>query len=83
MISCLLDDADLLIIFKVKGLAFFFNPTGENLEQIIEVPLYYTGLISTATIIFEDDQSTEQTLTLRRNYAIEISISKLLFSLST
>ena len=62
--------------FKVKGLAFFFNPTGENLEQVIEVPLYYTGLTSTATVIFEDDQATKGTYTLRRDYAIEISISK-------
>jgi hypothetical protein len=59
-------------------LAFFFNPTGESLQQSIEVPLYYTGLTSTATAIFEDDPATQETFTLRRDYAIEISISELL-----
>ncbi len=58
-------------------MAFFFNPTGDNLEQVIEVPLYYTGLTSTATVIFEDDPATQETFTMRRDYAIEISISKL------
>ena len=60
----------------MKGLAFFFNPTGETLQQLIEVPLYYTGLTSTATVVFEDNPDTKQVLNLRRDYNIEVTISK-------
>jgi hypothetical protein len=33
---------------------------GQPLQQTIEVPLYYTGLTSTATITFEDEEETQQ-----------------------
>ena len=65
--------------FQVKGLAFFFNPTGEKLEQVLEVPLYYTGLSSIATVTFQDDPNTREKFDLRRDYAIEVPISELLF----
>jgi hypothetical protein len=72
-----------LFQIQIKGLAFFFNPTGENLSQILEVPLYYTGLTSTATVVFEDNQDTKQVFTLRRDYYIEIPISKFISFSST
>ncbi len=70
----------IFVFSQVKGLAFFFNPTGDDLEQVIEVPLYYTGLTSIATVIFEDDPTTKETYVLRRDYAIEISIRKFFYN---
>ena len=61
---------------QIKGLAFFFNPTSQELEQLIQMPLYYTGLTEKAIVAFEDNPNTAQVLSLSRDYHIEVTVSK-------
>ncbi|MFV0482753.1 MAG: NPCBM/NEW2 domain-containing protein [Bacteroidales bacterium] len=57
---------------KEKGLAMFFNPTSEDMEREIELPLYYTGLSKTA-IISEKGANTKE-YELSRDYKVKVSI---------
>jgi len=38
----------------IRGMAVFYNPLEEPIERTIRLPLYYTGLNTTATIAIED-----------------------------
>ena len=61
---------------EVKGLAMFFNPTLENQRTYINLPLYYTGLEETATVIREEDDKTAEVHPLNRDYSIDLLIGK-------
>lgn len=69
-----------------KGLFFVFNPTGKHITANLSVPLYYTGLSTTAAVA----QGTvhngataagvpsvprEVTLQLRRDYSISLPVA--------
>ncbi|MFV0506548.1 MAG: NPCBM/NEW2 domain-containing protein [Bacteroidales bacterium] len=57
---------------KEKGLAMFFNPTSEDMEREIELPLYYTGLSKTAKIsVMGEDAKTYE---LGRDYKVKMRI---------
>lgn len=51
---------------KQKGFALFYNPTNEKITRKIKIPLYYTGLTDTATIVEKDGKSIR--VNLYRNY---------------
>lgn len=57
---------------KEKGLTMLFNPTAEPIQKSINVPLYYTGLTDSATLVFENGE--EQTLALNRDFSVVIHV---------
>ncbi len=57
----------------IKGYALLYNPTGAELERTISLPLYYTGLTTTALIQVGKDQAMEHKLS--RDYCTEVRVS--------
>jgi hypothetical protein len=57
---------------EIKGYALLYNPTGEELERTIRLPLYYTGLKEKAQIQIGDSQAKEYSLA--RDYSTEIEV---------
>ncbi|CAM6055214.1 unnamed protein product [Sphagnum tenellum] len=55
-----------------RGLAMFFNPTDAAIKDVIELPLYYTGLTATARLAHKGGKL--ETLTLERDYSVQVSI---------
>lgn len=55
-----------------KGLLMVFNPLDKAVKKEIEVPLYYTGLQTTASISQED--GSEKKYTLSRDYKVTLNI---------
>jgi hypothetical protein len=58
---------------KIKGMLLLFNPLKEKITRTIEVPLYFTGLSSTARVREQD--GTSRLYTIGRNYTIRIELS--------
>ena len=59
----------------VKGLAMFFNPTGEHIKgEEIEIDLYYTGLEAKAKIRMESGK--EDSLELDRQFKIYVKLGE-------
>ncbi len=58
---------------KNKGLLMLYNPLKEKITRTIKVPLYYTGLTTTAKI--REKEGPVKTLQLNRNYEVEITFS--------
>lgn len=56
-----------------KGLVMVFNPTDEVMERSIKLPLYYTGLTTSAKVTDEEGRPKEYLLT--RDYHITIKVS--------
>ncbi|WP_209404853.1 alpha-galactosidase [Pseudozobellia sp. WGM2] len=57
---------------KEKGMILLFNPTSEDIDEVVNIPLYYTGLETTAKIS-ENDELTE-TYNLNRDYTVDLPI---------
>ncbi len=58
---------------KNKGLLMLYNPLKEKITRKIKVPLYYTGLKTTAKL--REKEGPVKTLPLNRNYEVEITFS--------
>ena len=58
---------------KEKGLLMVFNPTDDVMERSIKLPLYYTGLTTSAKVSEEGGEPKEYQLT--RDYHITINLS--------
>lgn len=58
---------------ETKGYALLYNPTGEEIIRVIDLPLYYTGLSESATIAVGDKSAA--TYTLSRDYKATIEVS--------
>ena len=58
-----------------RGLAMFFNPTSHKIKEVIEIPLYYTGLTTSAKVTLEGKKGTTTQFTLARDFTIEVPIS--------
>ncbi len=56
-----------------KGLAVFYNPTGQTMTQDMELPLYYTGLQSKAHI--RQEEGTEKAYSLDRRSNVRLSVT--------
>lgn len=56
-----------------KGLAVFYNPTGETITREWQLPLYYTGLTRKAQI--REQEGAERAVSLDREYKAKINIS--------
>ena len=52
----------------------FFNPTDETIRDIIDLPIYYTGLSKTARLTRENDKT--ELLNLERDYTIPVRLGK-------
>lgn len=57
---------------KEKGLAVFYNPTDKEITRNIELPLYYTGLTTTARI--REQEGAAVVYTLNRDYTADITV---------
>ncbi len=57
-----------------KGLLMLYNPTAENVNRTLRIPLYYTGLSEQARVAGEKE-GTETVYRLNRAYEIELPIS--------
>ncbi|MCA0232777.1 MAG: alpha-galactosidase [Bacteroidetes bacterium] len=58
---------------KNKGFLMLYNPTKERITRTINVPLYYTGLTSSAT--FKEKGATAKKYTLNRNYEVSLTVT--------
>ncbi|UVI33173.1 hypothetical protein [Paenibacillus spongiae] len=58
---------------KHKGMAFVYNPLDKEIEQTLELPLYYTG-ISTRAMIREQEGELRE-YELDRNYRVQVQLS--------
>jgi hypothetical protein len=52
-----------------------YNPTKEKITRTIPVPLYYTGLTTTATLALRDDKATAKKYTLTRNHELVLTVT--------
>jgi hypothetical protein len=55
------------------GWAIFFNPTDAPLTQVLDVPLYYTGISATALVSQEDGPAVA--LAVARDYSVAINMT--------
>ena len=58
---------------KTKGLMMLYNPLKEKITRTIKVPIYYTGLTSTAKV--SEKNGPVKTLQLNRNYEIGLTFT--------
>lgn len=58
---------------KEKGLAMLFNPTETDIQRVISLPLYYTGLSKTANVSLKDGDAKKYILS--RDYRISIEVT--------
>ncbi len=58
---------------KIKGLVMLYNPLKEKITRTIKLPLYYTGLTTTASI--REKENAARKYTLNRNYEIDLSFT--------
>ncbi len=58
---------------EIKGYALLFNPTGEDIQTVISLPLYYTGLSENTTISIGEEPPSIYTLS--REYEVEIEVT--------
>jgi hypothetical protein len=58
---------------KERGLAMIYNPLNEPIQRRIRLPLYYTGLASSAVIAWPDGHA--ETITLARDYSAEVAVN--------
>ncbi len=56
-----------------KGFVMLYNPTKEKITRTIKLPLYYTGLTTSATVI--DMSGAVKKYTINRNYEIDFTFS--------
>ncbi len=56
-----------------KGLLVIHNPLNCEVEKVIKVPLYYTGLKDNVKIEFQDGKVTE--MNMSRDYSIELKVT--------
>jgi len=57
---------------EIKGYALLYNPTAEELQRKIRLPLYYTGLTETASVQIGDGESIAYPLS--RDFCVEIEV---------
>lgn len=58
---------------KEKGLALLFNPTAQDMQREIVLPLYYTGLSKHAKISVKGENTQKHTL--NRDYTVKLKVN--------
>ena len=58
---------------KTKGFVLLYNPLNEKITRIITLPLYYTGITTTALV--REKEGLARKYTLDRNYTIKLTVS--------
>lgn len=58
---------------KEKALALLYNPTSQEMVRTIRLPLYYTGLTSTARI--REQEGAPRTFSLDRDYGVTLTVT--------
>ncbi|MFT6205270.1 MAG: hypothetical protein ACI9V1_002921 [Spirosomataceae bacterium] len=58
---------------KQKGFLMLYNPAKEKITRTISVPLYYTGLVNTAT--FKEKDSNPKTLSLNSKQEVKLTFT--------
>ncbi|WP_373523430.1 alpha-galactosidase [Aquiflexum sp.] len=59
---------------KEKALVMLFNPTQEDMEKELELPLYYTGVKNQVTISVEDEKAINHKLNLEQKLVVKVKI---------
>ncbi len=59
---------------KEKGFVLLYNPTSEDIERTIDIPLYYTGLEKTANIREKEGNATLYTLDREYKASLKVHI---------
>lgn len=57
---------------KQKGYVLLFNPTENEIQERVAIPLYYTGLLNQATVL--DQNGERKVVKLNRNFEIELDM---------
>jgi len=55
---------------KIKGLVMLYNPTGIAIKRHIELPLYYTGLTTIASV--SEQRGAPRVYHLKRDYSVSL-----------
>ena len=55
-----------------KGLLMIFNPLRQTIERTIRLPLYYSGLSTTARI--REQEGPMKSYTINRDYSVELKV---------
>ncbi len=58
---------------STKGFLLLYNPLKEKITRTIQVPLYYSGLTTTASI--QEKEGAAKKYILNRNYEVEITVT--------
>lgn len=58
---------------KEVGVAMLFNPTAAHLNVTVNIPLYYTGLSTTAVVSIDDEGGV--IMALGRDYSLSIPMN--------
>jgi hypothetical protein len=59
---------------EIKGMAMVYNPTEKIREEIIELPLYYTGLKDLAKVTSQDGNLVKYTLDREYNIKLPVKV---------
>jgi len=57
---------------EIKGLAMFYNPTDRELQEIMDIPLYYTGISEKVKV--REKEGEFQEYKLDRDYSIYLKV---------
>ena len=60
-------------ILKEKGLMMVYNPTPLPMKRTLQVPVYYTGLATTARI--REQEGPAKSYTISRDYKVELPVT--------
>ncbi|MCX5644248.1 MAG: alpha-galactosidase [Phycisphaerae bacterium] len=60
---------------KTKGLAMIYNPLDQPVQREVKLPLYYTGLTTTATIRAQESRPRRYKLDRQYNVTVPVTIS--------
>ena len=58
---------------RQKGMLLVFNPTEEPITRTLDIPLYYTGLITTANI--RDQDGPTKAYPLDRGFNVKLPVT--------
>jgi hypothetical protein len=59
---------------EIKGYAMLYNPTGKEIQRIIDLPLYYTGLGESASITIGEGEAVVYPISRDYHVTIEVNI---------
>lgn len=68
-------------VHKEVGVAMIFNPTNSMISVSVSIPLYYTGLTTSAMV--QVDESNAEIMALERDFSVHIPMTMAPMSIHT